>query len=58
VTGVGARPVLLRDDPEAALDEVEIFGDRFASAEYRRELAAVVVRRASESAAERAGEDS
>ena len=58
VTGVGARPVLLGDDPEAALDEVEIFGDRFASAEYRRELTAVVVRRASESAAERAGEDS
>ena len=58
VTGIGARPFLLGDDPDAALAQAEIFGDRFASADYRRELAAVVVRRARESAAERARDDS
>lgn len=58
VTGIGARPFLLGDDPDAALAQVEIFGDRFASVEYRRALAAVVVRRARESAAERARDDS
>ena len=60
VTGVGAQPFLLAADenPEASLEAAEIFGDRFASAEYRRELAAVVTRRALERAAERAKEDS
>jgi carbon-monoxide dehydrogenase medium subunit len=58
VTGIGARPFLLGDDPDAALAQVEIFGDRFASVEYRRALAAVVVRRARESAAGRARDDS
>jgi len=59
VTGVGGRPFLLSDadDPAAALAEAEIYGDRFASEEYRRHLADVVVRRALERAAERAKED-
>ena len=59
VTGIAGQPFLLAgDDPEKALEEAEIFGDRFAPAEYRRELAAVVARRALEGAAKRAGEDS
>jgi carbon-monoxide dehydrogenase medium subunit len=57
VTGIGGRPFLLGDDPETTLAQAEIFGDRFASADYRRELAAVVVRRSRESAAERARDD-
>jgi carbon-monoxide dehydrogenase medium subunit len=43
VTGVGATPFVVPDD---GLGAAEIFGDRFASEEYRRELAAVVVERA------------
>jgi carbon-monoxide dehydrogenase medium subunit len=58
VTGVAAQPFLLGDDPAKALEAAEIFGDRFAPVDYRRELAAVVVRRACESAAARAKEDS
>lgn len=54
VTGVAAQPFLLRDDPKKALAAAEIFGDRFAPVDYRRELAAVVVRRACESAVARA----
>ncbi len=48
VTGVGAHPFLLAADvdPFDALAEAEIYGDRFAPAEYRRQLAGVVVRRA------------
>jgi carbon-monoxide dehydrogenase medium subunit len=58
VTGIAGQPFLLAgDDPENALEAETIFGDRFASAEYRRELAAVVVRRAVERAAERARGD-
>jgi carbon-monoxide dehydrogenase medium subunit len=60
LTGVGAHPHLLPADgePLAAVAELEIFGDRFAPAEYRRQLAATVVRRAVERAAARAGGDS
>ncbi len=58
VTGIAGQPFLLAGDPEKALEEAEIFGDRFAPAEYRRELAAVVARRAVELAAGRAKEDS
>ncbi|MGH3066537.1 MAG: FAD binding domain-containing protein [Gaiellaceae bacterium] len=58
VTGVAARPFLLGEgDPAESFETVEIFGDRFAPAEYRRELAAVVARRALERAAERAKDD-
>lgn len=59
LTGVGAQPTLLPHDgdPLAALASVEILGDGFAPAEYRRHLAATVVGRALERAAERAKED-
>jgi len=58
VTGLAGRPFLLPPDgpgePEAALAEVEVTGDRYAPVEYRRHLAAVVVRRAVERARARA----
>jgi carbon-monoxide dehydrogenase medium subunit len=55
VTGVGATPYLLAGgDVRAALADAEVFGDRFASAEYRRELAAVVAERALAAARHRA----
>jgi carbon-monoxide dehydrogenase medium subunit len=59
VTGVGTRPFLLdtADDAEASLAEAEIFGDHFASAAYRRHLAAVAARRALARAEPRAEED-
>jgi carbon-monoxide dehydrogenase medium subunit len=52
VTGIAATPFVLDDatDPAAALADVEVFGDRFAPAEYRRDLASSVVRRALEQA--------
>lgn len=53
VTGVGATPSLLTSDGVAGL---EVFGDRFASAEYRRELARVLVDRALDTARRRAKE--
>jgi aerobic carbon-monoxide dehydrogenase medium subunit len=54
LTGVGGTPfVVEREKIEAA----EIFGDRFASAEYRRSLAATLADRALESARVRSGED-
>ena len=55
VTGVGAHPFLLPADadPLAALAEAEIYGDRFAPAEYRQQIAGVVVRRALDRARER-----
>ena len=53
VTGVGATPFVLAGD----LEEAEIYGDRFASAEYRRELARVVSDRALGAARERASEE-
>jgi carbon-monoxide dehydrogenase medium subunit len=59
VTGIGAAPFRLPDagDPVAALDDAEVFGDRFAPAAYRTQLARVVVRRALEAAELRAEED-
>ena len=59
VTGVGGKPFLLPadEDPAKALERAEIFGDRFASAEYRRELAGVVAGRALQRALERSKED-
>ena len=57
LTGVGATPFVLPDgDPRAAITETEVFGDRFASAEYRRELAAVLAERALATARERSAE--
>jgi carbon-monoxide dehydrogenase medium subunit len=59
VTGVAGQPFLLEgDDREKALETAEIFGDRFASAGYRRELASIVAQRAVERATGRAREDS
>ena len=55
VTGVGAHAFRLPDGDPAALDTAEIYGDHFASADYRRHLARVVVGRALELAASRAG---
>jgi len=59
VTGIGGQPFLLPEgeDPAGALGAAEIFGDRFAPAEYRRELAIVLARRARQRALERAMED-
>ncbi len=59
VTGVGARAELLAPgmDPFEAIGAMEIFGDDFAPAEYRRSLAATVVRRALDRASARAQED-
>ena len=58
LTGVGASPFRLpAGDVRDAISRAEIFGDRFASEEYRRELAAVVAGRALAVARERAKED-
>jgi aerobic carbon-monoxide dehydrogenase medium subunit len=58
VTGIGGQPFRLPADadPARALENVEIFGDHFAPADYRRHLAAVVVQRALEGARQRAQE--
>ena len=59
LTGVGATPfVLAAGDVRDAISGAEIFGDRFASEEYRRELAAVVAGRALDAARQRAKENS
>ena len=55
VTGVAATPLLLRDADELA--HVEVFGDRFAPADYRRALAATLVQRAVARARRRAEGD-
>lgn len=58
LTGLGATPfVLPAGDLRTTVSSAEIFGDRYASEEYRRELAAVVAMRALAAARERAGED-
>ncbi len=59
VTGIGGKPFLLAadEDPVEELGKAEIYGDRFASAEYRRELAKVVTHRALQRALERSKED-
>jgi len=59
LTGVGATPfVLPAGAVRDAISRSEIFGDRFASEEYRRELAAVVAARALDAARQRAKENS
>jgi aerobic carbon-monoxide dehydrogenase medium subunit len=55
LTGVAATPFVLDGDPEKAIGAADIFGDRFASEEYRRDLALVVAERALTSARERSG---
>jgi aerobic carbon-monoxide dehydrogenase medium subunit len=58
LTGVGATPFLLpAGDIGAAIRDADIFGDRFASEEYRRELATVLAARALDAARGRARED-
>ena len=52
LTGVAATPFVLDGD----VADAELFGDRFAPVEYRRQLAETVVRRAVELATERAKE--
>lgn len=54
VTGVAAAPFLL----DGELDDAELFGDRFAPVEYRRQLARTLVDRATALAEQRAKEDS
>ena len=53
ITGVAAAPFLL----EGELDDAELFGDRFAPVEYRRQLVRTLVGRATALAEERAKED-
>ena len=54
VTGVAAAPFVL----DGELDDAELFGDRFAPVEYRRQLARTLVDRATALAQQRAKEDS
>jgi carbon-monoxide dehydrogenase medium subunit len=54
LTGVAAAPFLL----DGELDDAELFGDRFAPVEYRRQLARTLVDRATALAEQRAKEDS
>jgi aerobic carbon-monoxide dehydrogenase medium subunit len=53
VTGVAAAPFLL----DGEVDEAELFGDRFAPVEYRRQLVQTLVGRTTALAGERAKED-
>ena len=57
LTGVGATPFVLDGDPASAVRAAEIYGDRFASEEYRRGLTTVLVERALTSARNRARGD-
>lgn len=59
VTGVAGTALLLAAgaDPAQAIAEVDVFGDRFAPAEYRRHLAVTCARRALDAARLRAAED-
>lgn len=59
VAGVSGQALRLEpaDDPGAALAAADVFGDHFASEEYRRQLASVVVGRALARAEERREED-
>jgi aerobic carbon-monoxide dehydrogenase medium subunit len=54
LTGVAATPFVLEGD----IEDAELFGDRFAPVEYRRQLTRTLVARAVELAQERAKEDS
>lgn len=51
VTGVGDRATLLPE--HGSVGTIQVYGDRFAPESYRRHLAEIVVRRASEQAEER-----
>jgi carbon-monoxide dehydrogenase medium subunit len=53
VTGVAAAPFLL----EGELDDAELYGDRFAPVEYRRQLTRTLIDRATAVAQQRAKED-
>ncbi len=53
VTGVAAAPFLLEGEP----DDAELFGDRFAPVEYRRQLVRTMIARATALAEQRAKED-
>ena len=59
LTGIAGAPLALPslDEPVAGLAEVDVFGDHFASVEYRRHLAAVVAGRALALAETRREED-
>ena len=58
LTGIAASAVAIADaDLTGALGELDVFGDEFAPAEYRRHLAGVVASRALERARARAAED-
>jgi carbon-monoxide dehydrogenase medium subunit len=58
LTGVGATPFVLPEgDLRETIAAADVFGDQFAPAEYRRELAAVVAERALATARKRAKED-
>jgi aerobic carbon-monoxide dehydrogenase medium subunit len=52
LTGVAGTPFVLEGD----IEDAELFGDRFAPVEYRRQLAKALVARAVEAAEERAKE--
>jgi aerobic carbon-monoxide dehydrogenase medium subunit len=54
LTGVAAAPFLL----DGELADAELFGDRFAPVEYRRQLAGTLIDRATALAEQRAKEDS
>ncbi len=56
VTGIGGHAFVLENGDPAALDDVRVFGDDFAPADYRRHLARVVVGRALAAASSRATE--
>jgi carbon-monoxide dehydrogenase medium subunit len=58
VTGVAGAPFLLTSgvSPADALADAEVYGDRFAPEEYRRQLAETCARRATEVARTRAAE--
>ena len=53
LTGVAGTPFVLEGD----IEDAELFGDRFAPVEYRRQLAKTLVARAVEAAEERAKEE-
>ena len=57
LTGVGATPFILDGDRAIAIRDAEMYGDRFASEEYRRALATVLAERALASARNRAKGD-
>jgi carbon-monoxide dehydrogenase medium subunit len=59
LTGIGAQPFLLdpSGDPQAALAAADVFGDDYASDEYKRHLAGVVSARALDRARAHAEED-